>query len=519
MFELNLGMKTKYLTVVFASITLMMTGCDIMEPKRNQPNIVLIYADDLGYGDVGCYNPDSKIKTPNIDRLSQEGVLFTDAHSPDGICSPSRYGILTGRYSWRTAIKSGNPAPGAQPWINEGRTTIASMLRDQGYNTAVIGKWGLGSDWSAAAKEGRKGLDISPASIDYSKPIYSGKPFGFEYEEVHLWYGKAMYQRKYPCHDVPGSKETKDGGRWYFKNGLSQGGDPKFDEFDMEEAQMHYIRRSVEYINAAGKNQNIKEFSLKANQPFFLYYAPHIPHYPHVPAPQFQGTSEVGLYGDFVQELDWAVGQILDALSRNNILDETIIVFTSDNGPESQVFDYINQYGHRSMKDFRGVKRDLYQGGHTVPFIISYPGHFSRGIVTDRLVSQTDIIATVADYLGVRLGNDEAEDAYSFLDELVKERKVRAQREVAIHHSAWGKLALRKGDWVFIDSENGRDNDEPEWYRQEIGVVAHDAKEELFNLKQDPQQTENKLEEYPEKAAEMRSLLDQFVEEGRTNIR
>ena len=160
----------------------------------------------LGYGDVTCYNKESKISTPNIDRLAENGILFTDAHSPSGICSPSRYGILTGRYSWRTSRKSGNPAPGEQPWLDEGRVTMASMLRDHGYNTAVIGKWGLGSDWLPAAKPSRTGLDISSDAIDYSKPVHSGKPFGFTYEEVHLWYGRSYHETYYPCNDIPGSR-------------------------------------------------------------------------------------------------------------------------------------------------------------------------------------------------------------------------------------------------------------------------------------------------------------------------
>jgi arylsulfatase A-like enzyme len=483
------------------------------EAQNKKPNIVLIYADDLGYGDVSCYNNKSKITTPNIDALAKNGILFTDAHSPSSICSPSRYGILTGRYSWRTDIKSGNPEPGAQPWVNKGRITLPKMLKDDGYNTAVIGKWGLGSDWEAAAKPNREGFDISPEGIDYSKPIYSGKPFGFTYEEVHLWYGKEVYQKKYPCHDVPGSKETMDGGRWYFDNGISKDGNPKFDEFDMEEAQMHYIQRSVDYINAKASNDEGYKFK---DAPFFLYYAPHIPHYPHVPAKQFQGTSGVGLYGDFVKELDWAVGQIVNALKENDMLDETLIIFTSDNGPESQVFDYIERHGHYSMKDFRGVKRDVYQGGHTVPFIVSYPDKIKKAQVTDRLVSQTDIMGTIADYLDINLDNNAGEDSYSFLDEILCEEKVANKREIAIHHSAWGKLALRQGDWVFINSNNGRDNDEPEWYRKKIGVVSHNEKQELFNIKKDPQQTKNLVYKNPKKLKELKKVLDNYVLSGRT---
>lgn len=488
--------------------------------QQKQPNIVLIYADDLGYGDVSSYNESSKITTPNIDALAKNGIKFTDAHSPSSICSPSRYGILTGRYSWRTERKSGNPKPGEQPWINKGRVALATMLKNNGYNTAAIGKWGLGADWEAAARSNRVGIDISPEGIDYSKPIYSAKPFGFTYEEVHLWYGKDVYQKKYACHDEPDSAEAFDGARWYFENGMSKNGNPKFEEFDMEVAQMHYIQRSLNYIKAASKKKKNKGYNLKKGAPFFLYYAPHIPHYPHVPAKQFQGTSGVGLYGDFIKELDWAVGEIIKTLKENNILDETIIIFTSDNGPESEVFSYVKRYNHKSMNDFRGIKRDVYQGGHTIPFIISYDGKIKPNKVSDRLVSQTDIMGTLADYLDINLDNNAAEDSFSFLDDLIDGELVDKKREVAIHHSASGKLALRQGnEWVFINSHKGNDNLEPQWYRDELGVIPHSESTELFNIKEDPQQTKNLVKVNPEKAAELKKMLEDYIESGRTITR
>ena len=484
---------------------------------EKQPNIIIIYADDLGYGDVGCYNKNSKIPTPNIDKLAMSGVMFSDAHAPSCICSPSRYGIISGRYSWRTERKSGNPEVGEQPWIEAGRTTIASMLRDNGYNTAAIGKWGLGSDWNSAAKSTRKGLDVSAEAIDYGKPVWSGKPVGFTYEAIHLWYGINYYSTHYACHDVPGAKEKADGGRWYFENGMSRGGDPQFADFDMEDAQMYYIDKTVEYIDVVGGSKQNQAFNLKKDAPFFIYYAPHIPHYPHVPAKQFQGKTELGLYGDFVYELDWAVGQIVEALKRNRLLDNTLIVFTSDNGPETQTYGYIKEFNHQSMGGLRGVKRDLYNGGHQTPFIVSFPGQFKAGTVSTQLVSQTDILATVADYLGIDLGNKCAEDSYSFLDELIDGEVVKQKRNMAIYHSASGKLALRNGDWVFIHNNTGDDNNlEPEWFRDMLGVKPHSEDFELFNLKDDPRQTTNLVKRYPGKFEELRNELFKYVYEGRT---
>jgi arylsulfatase A-like enzyme len=488
-----------------AGLTLMLSASSFaMSRPAEHPNVVLIYADDLGFGDVSCYNPESKIPTPNIDRLAEQGVRFVDAHSPSTICSPSRYGILTGRYPWRTGLRRGNPPVGAQPWIEEGRIALPEMLRRAGYETAVFGKWGLGSDWNATARPGRRGLDVSAEAIDYSKPVYSGKPFGFTHEEVHLWFGGQFPGRVYPCNLEPDAFEKADGARWYFENGLSRGGDPDFESFDMEEAQMHYIERTVDWIE-------------KADAPFFVYYAPHIPHWPHVPAPQFQGTTEMGFYGDFIAELDWAVGQIVQALEKTGQLENTLIFFTSDNGPEVQSYGY-HQKGHVSSGPWRGVKRDVWEGGHRTPFIVAWPGTVSSGRVSRRLVSQTDIFATIADLLNRPLPNDCAEDSFSFLDELLPSHAVGEPRTLAIHHSGTSdKLALRKGEWVLIDAPSG-DNakQEPEWFRKKRGVVPHDQLVELFNLKDDPQQTRNRAAEFPEKVKELKQLLQKLEQSGRT---
>ena len=475
-----------------------------MSRPVERPNIVLIYADDLGFGDVGCYNPDSKIPTPNIDRLAEQGVRFIDAHSPSTICSPSRYGILTGRYPWRTGLRSGNPAVGVQPWIDEGRIAMPEMLRRLGYQTAVFGKWGLGNDFESAARPGRKGLDVSAAAIDYSKPVYSGRPFGFTHEEVHLWYGGQFPGRVYSCHLTPGSFEKADGARWYFENGMSRGGDPDFASFNMEEAQMHYIARTVDWIE-------------KTDEPLFVYYAPHIPHWPHVPAPQFQGITEMGFYGDFIAELDWAVGQIVQALEKTGKLENTLIFFTSDNGPEVQSYGY-HQKGHASSGPWRGVKRDVWEGGHRTPFIATWPGTIPGGRVSDRLLSQTDIFATMADLLYFPLPTHCAEDSFSFLDELLPGRAISEPRTLAIHHTGSSDvLALRQGDWVFISGPSGDNGkQEPSWFREQLGVLPHDQPVELFNLREDPRQTRNLSDRFPEKSEEMGRLLRQIEQSGRS---
>ncbi|MFI3267333.1 MAG: arylsulfatase [Rikenellaceae bacterium] len=495
-----------------SSLCAMAQNCD----EAKKPNVVIIYADDLGYGDVGCYNKDSKIPTPNIDKLASNGIMFTDAHSPSSISGPSRYSIITGCYSWRTPLKSGNPKTGEQLRVEPERLTIASLLKENGYNTAAIGKWGLGANWEDAARPEREGLDVSPKSIDYSKPIPGAQVIGFTYEAIHRWFGHSYYSQTYPCHDEPTTAEKKDGTRWYFENGMSKDGDPQFEKFDMEEAQMYYIEKAVEYVECAGGLGENENFNLKDDAPFFLYYAPHIPHYPHVPAKQFQGTTGVGLYGDFVYQLDWAVGRIVEALEKTNQLDNTIILFASDNGPELQTYKYIEVYDHRSMNDLRGVKRDLYQGGHTTPFIVSYNGVTEKGKISDRLVSQTDIIATVADLIDVNYNRRYAEDSFSFIDEIMPDKEVKDVRDMAIHHSADGELALRYENWVFIMDKTGSCTPEPSWFREELGAEKLDTAFELFDLDTDPAQTRNVIKENPEVADKLRNLLFEYVYKGRT---
>ncbi|MFR9620245.1 MAG: arylsulfatase [Rikenellaceae bacterium] len=508
--------STATITIGIVAVVFSASAAERAKPVR--PNVVIIYADDLGYGDLSCYNPEGKISTPNIDALAERGVRFTDAHSASSISGPSRYSIITGQYSWRTDVKRGNPPSGKDLWVSPDRVTIASLLDNEGYNTAAIGKWGLGANYSAAARPGRTGYDFSPEAIDYSKPIPSAQAIGFDYEALHRWFGTGGFRKVY-THTLCDGSEVKysDGARWYFENSMSRDGDPQFEKFDMEEAQIYYIDKAVEYINVASGRGRNKSFNLDRGKPFFLYYAPHIPHYPHVPSDQFEGKSEVGIYGDFIMQLDWAVGRIVEALEERKQLDNTIIIFASDNGPEKQTYDYIEKYDHRSMGDFRGVKRDLYQGGHTTPLIVSYPQSSNRGRVSDRLISQSDIFATLADLMDIEYDNQEcAEDSFSFADEILDGYLVENRREIAIHHSSDGKLALRSGDWVLINATNGSSTLEPEWFRQSIGAENLGLECELFNLRDDPQQTKNLVRDYPDKVSDLRAELKGYVSAGRT---
>jgi len=345
--------------------------------------------------------------------------------------------------------------------------------------------------------------------------VHSGRCVGFSHDEVHLWYGRDYHTTTYPCSLAPGPGEKNDGGRWYFENGYCLGGEPDFPAFDMEAAQVHYLDRAVGYIDAcAGKAEG---YNVSPGAPFFLYYAPHIPHWPHVPAPAFQGSTPMGFYGDFVAQLDDAVGQLVAALERNGLREDTLLIFTSDNGPETQCYSYIDRYGHFSMGEWRGVKRDLWEGGHRTPFILSWPGVATAGRVSDRFVSQTDIFATIADYIGHELPANGCEDGFSFLDELLPKRTVPVRRDMAIYHTANNKLALREGDWVFIDDASGDcGNQEPQWFREMRGVQPHKELCELFNLAADPRELQNLSTEHPERVDRMRRTLRAHIAAGRT---
>lgn len=489
-----------------------------MREATRPPNIVLIYADDLGWGDIGCLNPESKIPTPHMDALAARGMSFTDAHAPGSVCSASRYGIMTGRYSWRTSVKAGIIYGDHPPWIEPGRMTLASLLSDRGYDTAAIGKWHLGSDCDAAARPGRDANDCMPSGIDFSRPVHSGHAAGFTYDFLHLDWNAAgpEFARSYPGgHGSTLLPDMQDCARWYFENGLSEGGDPDFLAFDMREAQLRFGERCVEYIEAKGSGAPTARFNQQDDAPFFLYYAPPMPHTPVVPADRFVGMSGAGLYGDFVCEFDWIVGQIVEALDRNGLLENTMVVVSSDNGPENTCYPRIREFDHASMGPFRGVKRDMWETGHRMPFIVSWPGVVEPGSTCDAVVGQTDLLPTFADMLAVSMPEDAAEDGVSILPLLRGERD--AVRESIVYHACEGPLAIRRGDWVLMEEPSVVSwQIEPAWFREERGIVSEQPGPELFSLAEDPYQRHNLFHRHPAMVAELSALLAEQVASGRS---
>jgi arylsulfatase A len=476
--------------------------------RGNRPNIVYILADDLGYGDMRCNSPACKIPTPNLDRFAARGMRFTDAHASSAVCTPSRYSILTGRYAWRTPLQSGVLWPWDPPLIEPGRLTIARLLRQHGYQTACIGKWHLGWEWAtldgapahAGAELGvldRQQRYDMERNIDYAKPMRGGPvDCGFD-----TYFGV----------DVPNFPPYA----WFEQDRLTElPTEEKPDEmfglpghmvpgWTLEGMIPTLTRCAVQAIEGSGP------------APLFLYFPLTSPHTPIVPNERFIGTSGVGLYGDFVCEVDWVVGEIVAALGRKGIAGDTLLILSSDNGPEcipsadGGCYERILQYRHYSMAHFRGVKRDAWEGGHRVPLLARWPAVIPPGTVCDQLVGLIDLMATCADLLGADLRVGEAQDSVSILP-LLQGQVDAPVRESIVYHSASGKFAMREHGWVFIDAATGDDNQEPEWFKAERGYTRHGFPGELFDLRRDISQACNRYGECPEIVQTFVRQLDQI---------
>lgn len=470
-----------------------------------KPNIVFILADDLGYGDVGCYNAKSKIPTPNLDRLASEGMRFTDAHAPTSVCTPTRYAILTGRYSWRTRLQRNVLGPWDKPLIAEDRLTVASLLKQNGYTTAAIGKWHLGLSWQT--KDGKApGMGESRLSnVDYTKPVTDGPTtHGFDH-----YFGVNVPNYPPYCfienNQTVGIPSVPDTGR---EGGFNIPG-PMLPGWKLVNILPELTKHAVQYVESAAKS----------GKPFFLFFPLTSPHFPVVPASEFKGKSGAGDFGDFVVQTDWTVGQVLDVLKRAGVADNTLVIFTSDNGPEITgevkpgAYDRVKEFHHYSMGELRGAKRDAWEGGHRVPFIARWPGNIEAGKVSDATICHVDFMATVAAILDVKLSDSAAVDSFSWLPVFKGGKPL---REATVHHSASGKFAIRKGDWVFIDAKTGDDNKEPEWFRQERGVVVDDQPGQLFNVKEDLAERQNHYADKPEIVSDLKALLEQYKHEGRS---
>lgn len=458
-----------------------------------RPNIVILYTDDQGYGDCSAFNVEARFATPHMDRLAREGMLFTDAHSAGSVCTPSRYALLTGRYAWRTRNRGGVLGADADCLIEEGRTTIASLVRTRGYATAAFGKWHLGMqipgtrgdrDWSARITDGplEKGFDTFyglPASMNFGVLTWI--------EGDRVTAPASMWTRKkFPAAEITTRPLDYRMAPPYDEQRQTEQDIEVAPDFEDVHALRIITERAVDFIDA------------KPERPFLLYVAFTSPHLPHCTAPEFRGTSGMGNYGDFMVETDHRVGQILTALDDNGLAGNTLVLLTSDNGPENNHRDWKRIYGHASNGGFRGGKRDVYEGGHRVPFLVRWPGVVAPGRMSDVPVGQVDLLATLAELLGVDPDPGQGEDSHSFLSQLRGDASGKVSREPLIHHGR-GQFAIRDGRWKLVFEKNPDDRGQP-------GDPA-----ELFDLDLDPYETSNVLDEHPDLAARLAGRAAEIV--------
>lgn len=458
-----------------------------------KPNIVYILADDMGYGDISCLNPESRIHTPHIDRLAAEGLACRDAHATSAVCTPSRYSILTGRYNWRSCLKEGVVWGYSDPIIESQRLTVASFLRQQGYATGCIGKWHLGWNWH---KNGPNDDDV-----DFSQPITNGPTdVGFD-EFFGISASLDMPPYVYVDNDrataVPDRVVAKSSGKEYWREG------PIGSDFSHAGVLPELTRRAEEFIgNKAGNDQ-----------PFFLYFPLPAPHTPILPTAEFQGKSGTNAYGDFCLHVDDVVGRIQAALDRSGVADDTIIIFTADNGCSPTAnFEELAGCGHYPSYVFRGHKADIYEGGHRIPLMIRWPNGIEAGNVSDETVCLVDLLATCADILDVQLPDDAGEDSVSNLPVWQGGSMDTALREATVHHSIDGSFAIRCGSWKLemCPGSGGWSSPKPGPECDGLPPI------QLYDLNADIGERQNVASQHPEVVARLQQLLTQYVENGRS---
>tara|TARA_R110000850_G_scaffold17996_50_gene54722 strand:- start:1295 stop:2878 length:1584 start_codon:yes stop_codon:yes gene_type:complete len=476
------------------------------------PNVVVIFADDLGYGDLSCYGA-SKLSTPNIDRLAAEGRRFTDAHSASAVCTPSRYGLMTGRYPFRKGLsKPVFLRTGLV--VDPDRTTVADVMKRAGYSTACIGKWHLGFGDKAPNWNG----DLKPGPLELGFDYYYGVPIvnshpPFVYVEDYRVVG-LVPEDPFVFGQPAKTQEI------FEKMGTNQigGADAAHALYDDYAVGTHLVAKSVEWIEN------------NSDRPFFLYLATTNIHHPFTPAKQFQGTSDCGLYGDFVHELDWIVGSVIEALEEQEIAENTLVIFTSDNGGMFNVGGQ-NAWdsGHHLNGELLGFKFGAWEGGHRIPFIARWPGKIEAGSVSDQLISNVDMLSTLAALTGQDLQTDEGPDSFNILPALIGPDVEPIRNHLVIGASKGTHLTFRQGEWVYIGAQGsggftaakrgahafggpaaityaGRENSDVV-----DGKLRADAPPaQLYNLSYDRPQTTNLILEKPERATEMRKRLDEI---------
>lgn len=461
--------------------------------ESTRPNIVFILADDLGFGDVHALNPNSRIPTPHLDRLAEEGMTFTDAHTPSSVCTPTRYGVLTGRYCWRTRLKSGVLNGFSPPLLAPDRPTVASLLRQHGYHTGIVGKWHLGLDF-ARQSDGK--------AIDFSQPLADGpRDHGFDYSFIlpaSLDFPPYVYIENHRVTAPPVIDQEAQPFPAFLRAG------PRSPDVEMASVLDDLLERAVGFVRRQADS----------GTPFFLYFPLTAPHKPVIPHPRFQGTSDLGTYGDFIRQVDWTVGAFLRALDDASLASNTLVIFTSDNGsymyrqdnparpdhvddPQIQGYYRLN---HQSNYAFRGTKADIWEGGHRVPFFVRWPGKVTPGTHCRQTVCLTDFFATCREVVDAAPRKIGGEDSVSLLPLFLAEAQSVPHPPV-IHHSVNGTFAIRSGPWKLVLGNGSGGRESPRG-------TPFGRPYQLFHLAHDSDESHDLIDVMPEQA---RILESQFT--------
>ncbi|MCP4310639.1 MAG: arylsulfatase [Bacteroidetes bacterium] len=458
--------------------------------------MIVILADDMGYGDVQSFNPESEVPTPNLNRLSEEGMMFMDAHTPSSICTPTRYGLLTGRYCWRSSLKRGVLKGYSSPLIEEDRITIADYLKGKGYRTGIVGKWHLGLGFL----QDSAGIDAAGVNFDITKPLFSSpNNNGFDYSYVlpaSLDFEPYVYVRNYEVVDTEFDSVSTTKFPHFWRKGI------KSRSLEFDQVLDDLLVEAKGFINRESKSR----------EPFFLYFPLTAPHMPVIPKEEFRGVSGKGPYGDFISQVDWTAGEIFKTLEELNIDDNTLVIFTSDNGSAMRRIDstttpdhvtdetlkFYNVDNHQANGLLRGIKGDTYEGGHRVPFIVRWPAKFSGGIKVNETICLTDIFETLVEVTGGEKPEGSAEDSYSFF-QIISGEKEHSDRPPVIHHSGGkGMYAIRKGHWKMILGDGSGARTKP------VGVPFQEPFQ-LYDLESDLSESNNLIDQEIEVAETLKT--------------
>jgi arylsulfatase A len=513
-------MKHRSLRGTSLALLILWVGTSMVQAEAatdRPPNILFILADDLGYGDLGCYNPESKVPTPHIDGLAAQGMRFTDAHSPSTVCTPTRYSILTGRMAFRTGNRSVFTGAGGPCMIEKERLTLPQMLRQQGYTTALFGKWHVGLSFLDSA--GKPVVDNKPEAIqriDFSRsipdaPIHRGfdRFFGTACCPTTDWLYAFIDGDRVP---VPPTAPLDKSG--IPKNPYTDDCRPGriAPDFDMEEIDMIFLNKSLKFLDEHAARSPAK--------PFFLFHSAQAVHLPSLPGKAFQGKTKAGPHGDFIAQFDHIVGALLGKLDELGLAENTLVLLSSDNGPEvPTVVAMRRDHDHDGARPWRGVKRDQWEGGHRVPFITRWPAKIPAAKQSNQTTCLTDLMATFATITGAKLPNDAAEDSVDLLPVLLGKDGGKPVRDYTLHQTWTLQLAIRQGDWKYLDHPGSGGNRYDQ--RSELAPFilpedAPDAPGQLYNLASDPGETKNLYHRHPETVKKLKALLEQSKASGRS---